>query len=115
MKFFILILLLIAAPGYSAILTTDQPFSYERASQVRKGMTPAQVSGLYLHEPTIKIFFRYEEAKIQGVVWEYLDMLGNTIRIYFRCSAIDAVKETCADAKVYKTSVDYDSWMDGPK
>lgn len=50
MKTFVAILmLLIAAPSYSAILSTAQPFSYERASQVRKGMTPEQVSGLYLH------------------------------------------------------------------
>lgn len=106
-----LLAMLVTAQSHAAILATDEPFSYTRASQVRKGMTPEQVAGLYLQAPTIEIFFHYEEAKIQGVVWEYLDMLGNTIRIYFRCSAINVVKNICTDGKVYKTSTDYDTWI----
>ena len=113
MKSLIAILMLFfAMQGQSAILATDQPFSYERATKVHKGMTPEQVNDFYLREPTTKIFFRYEQANIHGVVWEYLDMLGNTIRIYFRCASIDAAKNVCTGGKVYKTSTDYDTWLD---
>ncbi len=112
MKAFAAVLLIcFAAPAQAAILSTDQPFSYERAIQVSKGMTQDQVAKLYLREPTTKIFFRHDKAKIQGVVWEYLDMLGNTVRVFFRCASIEAEKNVCTDGKVYKTSTDYDTWI----